>query len=94
MPHGVIPLRAGDQVVGFVTIDMLLTMRELTPAVLDLMLPLVNLAAIVVQSSRLFSEAQDEIERRTEMQSLLIAKTQELLIARNQALAATKQMDA
>jgi signal transduction histidine kinase/ActR/RegA family two-component response regulator len=90
VPHALIPLRADNELVGIITVDTLLTMRKITPENLALILPVANLASVVVIKKRLHKAAQEEIERRIETEAILIGQTKELIQARDAALAATK----
>jgi len=90
IPHAIIPLRAGNHLVGLLTMDTLLTMRKIIPDQLELILPLANLAAVVVVKRRLHAEARQELERRREVEAVLIGQTRELIAARDDALAGTR----
>jgi len=90
VPHALIPLRAGSQLVGVLAVDTLMTMRPITPEAVELMLPLAELAAVVVVKRRLHAEAREEIERRRDMETTLIEQTHELMAARDAALAGAK----
>lgn len=90
VPFGLIPMRAGDEMIGLVTVDMLLTSRPLPPENIELILPLVRQASMVVQNNRLMKAAQMEIDRRRAAEELLLAQTQELILARDEALSAAK----
>jgi signal transduction histidine kinase/ActR/RegA family two-component response regulator len=86
-PHALIPLRAGSEVIGVVDIDNLITHRPITVEDVNLILPLARLAGVVVAKRRLLADARHEIERRREAETLLVGKTEELIAARDQALA-------
>jgi signal transduction histidine kinase/DNA-binding response OmpR family regulator len=90
VPYAVIPLRADKELVGVIFADMLLTRRKLTPEKLDLILPLVRQAAVVIQKTRLLSAARQEIVRRRKAEELLRAQAQELIVARDEALAGSR----
>ncbi len=85
--YALIPLRTGSDWIGFVVVDMLLTKRKLSPSMVDLILPLVRQAAVVVHKSRLLAAAHAEVEHRREIELELLQKTHELTEARDQALA-------
>ena len=90
VPYGLIPMRAGNEMIGLVTVDMLLTLRTLQPEDIEMILPLVQLAAVAIQNSRLMMAAEQEIERRRVAEELLLAQAKELTIARDQAISAAK----
>ena len=90
VPFAVMPIRAGNHLVGILTLDTLMTRRKLTREKLELILPLAKQAAVVVQNSRLLNAAEREIERRREAEELLKAHADELTIARDAALAGTR----
>jgi len=90
LPHALIPLRTGSEVIGVIDIDTLLTRRPITVEDINLILPLAKLAAVVVTKRRLLSDARREIERRREAEALLVSKTEELIEARDQALAGVR----
>jgi len=89
-PHALIPLRAGTDLVGMLSVDTLLTMRKITPEMMELIVPLAQLAAVIVVKRRLRAAAYAEVERRREIESVLIGQTQELVAARDEALAAVR----
>ncbi|MDR3688624.1 MAG: response regulator [Fimbriimonas sp.] len=90
VPCAVVPLRTGENVVGLVTVDTLLTRRPIRPEQLEVLLPLTKQAAIVVQNHRLLLAANQEIERRKAAEDLLTKQAEELTIARDEALAGTQ----
>jgi len=90
IPFGVIPLRADNELVGIVVADTLLTRRKLTSENLDLILPLVRQAAVVVQKTRLLNAARQEIEKRRQAEELLLEQAKDLIEARDQALAGAR----
>jgi len=90
IPHALIPLRTGTDLVGVLTIDTLLTMRSISAEHLELILPLAELAAVVIVRRRLLVEARKEIERRRDIEKLLIDQARELIVARDEALAGAR----
>jgi len=87
VPHALIPLRAGNELVGLLGMDTLLTKRAITPDKLEMILPLANLAAVVVHKRRLYQAVQQELQRRQELETVLIGQTHELIVARDEAQA-------
>ncbi|MDR3692683.1 MAG: ATP-binding protein [Fimbriimonas sp.] len=90
VPYAVVPIRTGENLVGFLTLDTLLSRRKLTPERLELILPLAKQAAVVVQNSRLYAAAEQEIARRKDVEEKLRAHAAALTIARDEAVAGTK----
>lgn len=90
VPLAIIPLRASGALIGLLTVDNLITKRQLSPANVEMMLPLAKQAAIAIQNRRLLAAAQQEIERRREVEALLIGQTHELAAARDEALAGAR----
>ena len=88
--YGMIPMRAGNEMIGLVTVDMLLSLRPLPAENLELILPLVRQASIVVQNNRLMKSAEIELERRRAAEEMLRTQTQELTVARDEAVSAAK----
>jgi len=88
--YALIPLRAENTLVGLITLDNVITGRKISPEILELLLPLAKHAAVAVHNGRLLAAANNEIERRREVESLLIGQTRELIIARDDALAAAR----
>lgn len=90
VPHAVIALKSGGELVGVITLDTIHSRKPITEALLQPLLPFAEQAAIAVQNSRLMQAAEKELERRREVEHVLIAQTEELITARDQALAATR----
>ena len=90
VPYAVIPLRSGNNLIGILTVDNLLTRRPLTSEKMQMILPLAKQEAVAVQNSRLLAAAEQEIIRRRNAEELLRAHADELTVARDQALAGTR----
>ncbi len=90
VPYAVIPVKAGPNLIGILTLDTVLTMRKLTPDKLDVILPLAKQAAVAIQNHRLLRAANQEITRRQEVELQLQARAEELTIARDEALAGSR----
>lgn len=88
--YALIALRADHELLGLISLDNLMTGREITTNTLDLLLPLAKQAAVAIQNARLLAAAEQEIERRREVEALLIAQARELMTARDDALAAAR----
>ncbi len=90
VPFGVIPLKTKDVLVGLLTIDNLLTRRPFRSEGLDMVLPLAQQAAVVVKNIQMHRAMEEEIQKRTKVEAMLVARADELLAARDEALAGTR----
>ena len=90
VPYAVVPMKAGSSLIGMLTLDNLMSMRPLSMDSLAPIFPLANLAAVVVQKGHLLRGAQQEIWRRTDVENQLQIQAQELIEARDAALAGSR----
>ena len=90
VPHAVIALKSGGEIVGLITLDTIHSRKTITEALLQPLLPFAEQAAIAVQNSRLMRAAEQELERRRQVEAALVQQAQELIVARDQALDATR----
>jgi len=90
VPFALLPMVTGDQLVGVLTVDTLFTGRPITEETLDLLAPFANQAAVAIYSSNLLDEANKELERRRLAEEALRRQAEDLVLARDQALAATQ----
>jgi signal transduction histidine kinase/DNA-binding response OmpR family regulator len=90
VPHAVIALRTAGELVGFLLLDNLLSGRAITAATLEPLLPFAEQAAVAVMKARLLEKVQHELRRREDAEQALLKQTEDLVVARDQALAATR----
>ncbi len=90
IPSALLPLVAGDELVGMLCVDTIFTLRPITEASLQPLLPFVQQAAVAIQNARLFARVQSELEERQKAEKALRKQAVELVEARDQALAATR----
>ena len=70
--HAVVPMRAGDTLLGAIGVDNLLTNRPITLQNVKALLPFAEHSAVAVQKARLLREleaARQDLERRVEQRS-------------------------
>ncbi len=89
-PHAVIALKSAGEIVGLITLDTFNSRKPITEALLQPLIPFAEQAAIAVQNSRLMRAAEQELDRRREVEKALTRQTEELTVARDQALDATR----
>lgn len=90
VPTATIALHSSGTLVGFITIDNLFTMRPITRESLAPVLPFTEQAAIAIQKSNLLNAAHEELELRRQAEAQLIEQADQLRVARDLALAATR----
>ncbi len=90
VPYAVIPLKAEGRLIGILTLDNVTTKRPFTRESLETILPLAKQAALAVHNSRILMAANKEINIRREVESLLVRQTEELTVARDDALAGAR----
>jgi signal transduction histidine kinase/DNA-binding response OmpR family regulator/transcriptional regulator with GAF, ATPase, and Fis domain len=90
VPHAVMALRAGGELQGLISVDTLFTGRPISPSDIEPLLPFAEQAAVAILNARLFDAAQKEIDRRQAAEDALRKQADELLLARDQALEATR----
>jgi len=75
VPHAYLPLRSGDELVGLVTVDNLFTGNLITPAMLDLVLPIADQAAATIHKFRLIQSQTETLEQQRRIIDLAVAIT-------------------
>ncbi len=90
VPWALIPLQAGGDIVGYISIDNLISMRTLGPEDIRALLPFAEQAAVAIQNARLFEVVQKELKERKKAEKRLRKQAVELVVARDEALAATR----
>jgi signal transduction histidine kinase/ActR/RegA family two-component response regulator len=85
-----ISLQAGDQWIGLVCVDNLVNGGPLAEADIIALVPFATQAAFAIHKARLFRALQQELADREKAEAALRAKAEELLIARDDALSATR----
>lgn len=73
VPHAVLALRTGGDLVGVLSVDNLLTMRPISDADIEAMLPFAEQAAVAVRNAQLQSEREKLIERQRRLATLAAA---------------------
>jgi signal transduction histidine kinase/CheY-like chemotaxis protein len=77
VPHAVIEVCAGDKLVGLLTVDNLLTMREITREDLDLLLPFSEQAALAIEKAALVKDQEDGMRRQRRLMQMAAAITRQ-----------------
>jgi signal transduction histidine kinase/DNA-binding response OmpR family regulator len=90
IPWSLIPLQTAGEVLGFVSIDNLRTMRPFESKDVLPLLPFAEQAAIAIQNTRLLNAVQKELKERQRAEKRLRKQAYELVEARDEALAATR----
>lgn len=90
VPHAVIALKSGKELVGFLTVDTVNTKRPITPEVMDAISPFAEQAAVAAINARLLQSARQELELRRAAEDALKLQAIELIETRDLALAATR----
>jgi len=88
--HAVLFLRANDETVGVISVDNLFTQRPITDEQIQKMIPFANQAAAAIQKAALLKSKEEEIQRRRVAEEELRRQAEELIHARDQAIAATQ----
>jgi signal transduction histidine kinase len=96
--HAMIPMSAGEAVVGLLTVDNLLTKRPLTPETIQRFLPIVRHAAIAFEKAQLLEQHQQMIAKRQRLLELAVAVTSihdpnEIFRLARDAMASTSLVD-
>jgi signal transduction histidine kinase/CheY-like chemotaxis protein len=89
-PNVGISLIAGDELLGVIFADNVLSERPITATSVRAILPFAQQAAIAMQNARLFSQVELELKERREAEATLKIQAIELLEARDLALAANR----
>ncbi|AIE86470.1 response regulator [Fimbriimonas ginsengisoli] len=90
VPRAIMAFRAGGELQGIISVDTLRTGRPITAADAELLLPFADQAAVAILNAKLNKAAHDELERRRLAEAELREQAEELILARDQALAATR----
>jgi signal transduction histidine kinase/CheY-like chemotaxis protein len=90
VPHAIMGLWAAGQLQGIVSVDTLDTARSISAEDIELLQPFAEQAAVAILNARLHEAAQQELDRRRTAEDALRKQAEELVIARDQALAATR----
>jgi signal transduction histidine kinase len=83
-------LVAGGQFLGLIFADNLITGRPITDETVRPFIPFAQQAAIALQNAKLFTQVKKELRERTEAETLLKIQAEELVDARDLALAANR----
>ncbi len=82
--HAVVPMRAGDAILGCIGVDNLLTNRPITHRDVQALLPFAEHSAVAVQKARLFAEAEAarrDLEKRVEQRTAELVQVSEEMAA-------------
>jgi len=90
VPHAVMALWAGDALQGVVSVDTFHTGRSISEADVELLQPFAEQAAVAILNAKLLEASQQELERRREAEEALRQQAEELRVARDEALEATR----
>jgi PAS domain S-box-containing protein len=71
--HAIVPLRSGARIIGALTVDNLLTSRPITGEQVDLLQLFAGYAAVAIENSRLYQDAQDAAARERLINHLMTA---------------------
>jgi len=88
--HGLVYLRASDKTVGVISVDNLLTQRPISDEQMERLLPFANQAAAAIQKTAILKDREDELVRRRVAEEELLKQAEELIQARDEAVAATQ----
>jgi len=88
--HAVMYLRANNETVGVISVDNLLTQRPILDTQVVRLLPFANQAAAAIQKASLLKAREEELERRRAAEAELLRQAEELIQARDEAVAATR----
>jgi signal transduction histidine kinase/DNA-binding response OmpR family regulator len=81
--HGIVYLRVNNETVGFIGVDNLISGRPIYEEDMQQLLPFAAQAAAAIQKAQL-------LEQRERMVQALVKQTEDLIVARDQALAGTR----
>lgn len=73
IPHAVIPLRTGGELVGLISIDNLLTGRPVTPETVGALLPFTEQAEVAIRNARLLAERTRHLKLQDRLAALAAA---------------------
>lgn len=73
VPHAIIALRTGGEVVGFLTVDNLFTMRAIPRSAIEALLPFTEQAAVAIQKGRLQAARRLAILRQERLMEMATA---------------------
>ena len=73
VPHAAIALQSSGNLVGFLMVDTLLTMRKITSATIEPLLPFVDQVAIAVEKAALLREQQTIMQRQRRLMQMAAA---------------------
>ncbi|MDR3689117.1 MAG: response regulator [Fimbriimonas sp.] len=88
--HAILFLRVNNETLGAINVDNLFSHRPVTEKNVRQLLPFAHQAATAIHKAALLAARHDEIERRKSVEETLRTQAEELILARDQALAATK----
>jgi GAF domain-containing protein len=75
VPHVIIPLRAGGELVGIVTADNLFSLRSLDDAAIRSILPLAEQAAVAIQQARILEQQESMVVQQRHLMQMAVAIT-------------------
>ena len=90
VPWAIVPMHAGGEWVGHISIDTLISMKPITPDSIQPLLSFAEQAAVAIQNARLFAAAQKELAERQRIEEELRLQAAELVQVRDAALAGTR----
>ncbi len=76
--HLAVPLKAGERIVGAITVDNLLSDRPITEADMDALMPFAAIAGAAIDSTGATQSLAAELAERTEAESRLAARGREM----------------
>lgn len=88
--QAIMALRAHGEMLGVITMDTGLSGRPISEESMDMLTPFADQTAVALLNSRLLQATSQELERRIEAEQALRKQAEELVDARDQALAATR----
>jgi signal transduction histidine kinase/CheY-like chemotaxis protein len=89
-PHAVLGLRAGNQLLGVISCDTSSSFRPILAQDVETILPFADQVAVAILNASLMKAAQEELVLRRRAESELQRYAEELLLARDQAVEATR----
>lgn len=88
--HATVYLRANDETVGVINVDNLITGRPILEEQMQRLVPFANQAAAAIQKATLLKAREEELVRRRAVEEELRTQAEELILARDEAVAATQ----
>ena len=89
-PHVVMGLRAGGELQGVISCDTVSTHRPILVDYVEMVLPFADQVAVAILNANLMRAAQEELDRRRQAEEELQQRAEELQIARDEAVEATR----